>query len=104
MTTARTTTATAKPHRDNDVFAFLDGKTYALDGISGTFRHSAQMDGWGIVRERLDHEPDAEGRSTEAYRQVKRRLKDDWSTDLTDAIERYCAIALELGYQHREAA
>jgi hypothetical protein len=41
--------------------------------------------------------PLSKGKESEAYLEVKRKLGDDWTTDLSDGL-RYCEIAIELGY------
>jgi hypothetical protein len=84
----------------DELFAFLHGKSYVLDGIRGVFHYEtckARVPYERIVH-KLSHEPDASGRRTKQYREIKRQLGDDWSTDLTDG-ERLCDIAVELGYK-----
>jgi hypothetical protein len=85
---------------DNAIFEYLHGRPYTLDGISGQFEYRSHQAIYPYPRmvARLWHTPDAAGRDTEEYRKLRRQLGDDWSTDLTDSIERFCAIALELGY------
>jgi hypothetical protein len=85
----------------NPVFCFLDGRTYTLHGISGVFKHEVRQVRYPCARteERLTFHPDEEGQGTKQYRIVRRELGDNWSTDLTDAIETYCDIATELGYR-----
>src|SRR6185369_10976587 len=77
----------------NTLFAYLDGREYTLDDVHGTFEHSGV---W--PREQLYHNPTAKGKRTKAYREKRRQLEDDWCSNLTEAIDRYCAIARELGY------
>lgn len=84
----------------NEIFAFLDGRHYTRNGISGHFKHDIS---YGIFpyphsRERLLFYPDALGRQTDEYQETKKSLGDDWVSDLTEDIEHYCAVALELGY------
>ena len=88
------------PFTPNPVFEFLDGKSYTLNGISGVFAHETHraIFPYPHTVERLNHEPDEEGRCSEAYRETRSELGDDWSTDLTNAIETYCEIALKMGY------
>jgi hypothetical protein len=84
-----------------DLFGALHGLTYVLDGISGTFRHTAEWvplkGGTGYLRHRLRHEPDAAGRRTVQYQDIRYMLEDDWTTDLTDSPDVYLRIAEELG-------
>ena len=84
---------------ENPVFAFLNGKAFTLDGVHGTFKHSCYVDRHGLTVNRLDHNPSAAGKRSEAYRKVRQQLRDDWSTDLTDSIETYCKIATDLGFK-----
>lgn len=90
----------------NEVFEFLNGKTYTLDGISGSFRHEVRKAAYPYPHtyERLIHEADTEGLRSEPYLAQKRELRDDWISDLTDNVERYVAIAYELGYTEDEGA
>ena len=84
----------------NPVFEFLDGRSYTLNEISGQFRHETRRAIYPYPRtiEKLTFQPDEKGQATEEYRQTRRELKDDWTTDLTDAIDTYCDIAIELGF------
>jgi len=88
----------------NPVFQFLDAKPYTLNGISGHFKHEVRVARYPYRRreERLTFQPDATGQQSEEYRATRRELKDDWSTDLTDAIDTYCDIAIELGFNDSE--
>jgi len=83
----------------NQVFAFLHGKRATLDGIEGIFQHEVREARYPYPHtvERLNHLPTARGKRTDAYRETKRRLGDDWSTDLTDS-DRYFEIATKLGF------
>ena len=83
----------------NEIFEFLDGKRFKLNDYEGTFKletYPVQYPSRQII-ERLNHEPDHD---TVAYQLKKQEMNDDWLTDLTDAIDRYCAIATLLGYQY----
>jgi hypothetical protein len=69
----------------------INGRNYTLDGIHGTIR----VDSWnGCVS--IHHHPSKKGQGTEAYREMKRKLGDDWSTDLTNS-ERFGDVAHDLG-------
>jgi hypothetical protein len=83
----------------NPVFEFLNGKTYKLDGVSGKFEHKAYTDRLGLLRQELYHNPDKRGQRTRYYEEKRRLLGDDWSTCLTQNIDGYCDIAIELGYK-----
>lgn len=69
----------------------MDGRTYTLDGIHGTIKVS-RFNG----RTSIYHHPSARGMKTEAYRETKHKLGDDWSTDLSQS-ERFGDIAHDLG-------
>jgi hypothetical protein len=94
----------------NPVFAFLDGKQYVLDGMSGVFKHTfierpdLSVDGRRWFAESLDFMPDECGRQTEQYRETKQWLGDDWVVDMSDSIDQYCTIAQELGYEEASRA
>lgn len=83
----------------NDIFKFLDGKSYVLDSVDGTFEHEVTGATYPFpsVHERLLHNPSELGKQSEHYRQIKHKLGDDWLSDLTGS-ERYVDIAIELGY------
>ena len=85
----------------NTIFEFLNGREYVLNGVHGTFRHEIThaIYPYAHTREALSHVPSKRGMRTNAYREIKRQLRDDWTTDLTDSLERYCTIAAELGCQ-----
>ena len=81
-------------HRENEVFAFLHARCYVLDGVHGRFRHTGE---WPY--ERLMHEASDLGKTTPRYREVRARLKDEWTADLSGDLERCSDIALRLGYR-----
>ncbi|MCU0551885.1 MAG: hypothetical protein MUC48_21305 [Leptolyngbya sp. Prado105] len=80
-----------------ELFEFLNGKVYVLDGIPGILQHSiCRVKSPRIeYRDYLYHVPDS---THPGYLQAKRNLGNDWSTDLTGSIETVCAIAADLGY------
>lgn len=84
----------------NEVFAFLDGRSYTRNGISGHFKHDISYAIYPYLhgRERLLFYPDAHGRQTVEYQETKKFLGDDWVSDITDDIEHYCEIAMKLGF------
>lgn len=84
----------------NSIFEFLNGKEYTLNGIHGYFKHDVWV-GRQRTTEYLRHIPSKRGMATEIYKQEKRKLGDDWSTDLTNGL-RYCDIAIELGCVYAE--
>jgi hypothetical protein len=63
----------------NAVFAFLDGKTFTLDGVHGTFEHELRQVRYPYARteERLHHRASAAGRRSKVYQDSKRQLGDD---------------------------
>jgi hypothetical protein len=73
------------------VDAFIDGKRVILDGIEGTL----QVLGSRPYR-RFYHQPTAKGRTTEVYRLLKQKFRDDWSSDLTNS-DRLVEIMSKLG-------
>ena len=79
---------------ENVIFSFLRGKHYSLSGVSGVFQHDD-------ANGHLLHIPDAAGRKSQTYRDLRRRLGDDWETDMTYS-ERIGDIALELGFDPKE--
>lgn len=82
----------------NPVFQFLHGKTYKINGVSGTFEHKTYQDRTGRLVQDLYHNADSNGRRTKYYQQTKRELGDDYSTCLTTSIHTYCEAARTLGY------
>ena len=88
----------------NDVFEFLDGKPYILEGISGYLKYDSYRAIYPYEHtvEKLSHIPDSEGKKSLYYQSIRVYLGDDWDTDLTNDIEAYCNIALELGYNYVE--
>lgn len=71
----------------------IDGREITLDGIHGTVKvdRSRRFD------TRVMHIKSAKGRRSEAYQETRRRLRDDWDSDLTQDVEACCAIAQALG-------
>lgn len=69
----------------------MDGRTYTLDGIHGTIKVE-RFNGMTTI----SHRPSKKGQNTEAYRETRRKLGDDWSTDLSQS-ERFGEIAHDLG-------
>lgn len=90
--------------RMNALFAFLDGRKHTLGGVAGTLVHETQECRYPYPhkRERLIHRPSPAGCRTVAYARTRQALGDDWVTDLTDDIERYCSIASKLGFKETE--
>ena len=68
-------------------FEYLNGKTVVRDGRTGTLVHSHWTARYPYVHDvhKLSWEPSEEAKRTESYQCIKRQLKDDWSTDLTDS-------------------
>lgn len=84
-----------------DLYEFLEGRLYVLDGIEGRFEVTTVYATYPYPRtiHGMQHVPTAKGRKTEKYQEVKRELRDHWDTDLSDNIERVTEIAHELGYR-----
>lgn len=87
----------------NEVFEFLHGRPVTIDGVPGRLRHEVFVDRFGLTVERLMHDATGAGRRSSAYRSLRARLGDDYSTDLTASLERYCAIAEALGFKWKAA-
>lgn len=68
----------------------IDGRTFTLDGVSGTLR---------VYRtphaRRITHEANARGKRSRAYRETKAKLRDDYDTELTWS-ERIVTIAYRI--------
>lgn len=81
-----------------ELFEALDGRSYTLDGISGTLVFTTYRAIYPYDRtvEKLEHRPDRRGKATPEYQRLKDQLHDDWMTDLTDS-HALVAIAQELG-------
>lgn len=80
------------------LFEALDGRHYTLDGVSGVLRHktiSARYP-YPHVDHTLSHMADAKGKRSPKYIELRDKLRDDWSTDLTNS-DRLIDIAMRLG-------
>ena len=86
----------------DQVGAALDGRHYTLDGVSGviSYRTHDAIYPYQHTGQSLTHEPDAYGKRTKAYRELRRRLGDDWVTDLVTS-DRLVSIAVEVLDQRR---
>ena len=88
----------------DEIFEFLDGKEWTMDGVHGTLVYVHRQipetavfyGGWW--EHTLEHRASEEGKRSEAYQKTRRSLRDDYTTDLTDAFDTYINIAVELGY------
>ena len=69
------------------LFRALDGRHYTLDGIGGVLSYETFVASYPYphVDHSFHHRPDAKGRRSEEYLKVRRMLRDDWSTDLTNS-------------------
>jgi hypothetical protein len=81
-----------------DVFEFLHGKNYTLNGLDGVFKLDSFRTKNNGTRHSFSHEKSEAAKQTEQYLKTKDELGDDWSTDMTLDIERTCNIATELGF------
>lgn len=77
------TTKTLDMSKVNEVNLFLDGKTAVVEGVEGTFELELWVDWLGLQCQRLNHIPTDKGMQSEAYKQVRRKLGDGWSSDMT---------------------
>lgn len=74
----------------------MNGRTYTLDGIHGTIK----VEKWNGMTT-ISHNPSKRGMATDAYRETKRKLGDDWSSDLTYG-DRFGEIAYGLGIRFKD--
>ena len=83
----------------NPLFAFLNGKTFKLNGVEGVFQHKITEVRYPYKRteESLYHNPTANGKRSVAYKREKQALGDDWNTDLTHS-DTAVEAAIALGY------
>jgi hypothetical protein len=79
------------------LFRALDGRHFTLDGVSGVLSYEKLVATYPYphVDHSFHHTADAKGRRSEEYLKVRRILRDDWSTDLTNS-ERLGEIAQKL--------
>ena len=84
-----------------DVWDFLDGRAYTLDGVHGKFEVSKReaLYPYHHTAYSLYHRPSTKGKKSATYRKIKRDLGDDWDSDLSDQIEKFCDIARKLGFE-----
>ena len=90
-----------KPQPEPDpIYAFLDGKTWTVNGISGTLKHRMWYALYPYERwvESFELVPDEAGKATEQYKAEKRKAGDDWVIDLTWSIDHMCEAAVAYGY------
>ena len=87
----------------NEVFEFLHGRRVTIDGVPGVLQHEVSVDRFGLTVERLMHNATSHGRRSTEYSRLRARLGDDYSTDLTASLERYCAIAETFGFKWKAA-
>lgn len=70
----------------HDVGMWLDGKTGTVAGMTGRFQYTTYRPrGSTRTRQTLVHQPNAAARETQAYREQRRQLGDDFVTDLTNS-------------------
>lgn len=90
------------------LYTFMDGRTVVLEGISGTIRYDCREAKYPYVHNvvQLQHCPDAAGKRTVLYAEIKTMLRDAWETDVLFsecAFEKVCAEAERLGFWQMEA-
>lgn len=69
----------------HDVGMWLDGKTGTVDGMTGRFQYTTYRPrGSNRTRQTLVLQPNAATRETQAYREQRQRLGDDFVIDLTN--------------------
>lgn len=82
------------------MWEFLDGKEVTLHGIHGILKYEQHAAIYPRVEMhyQLVHHPSDIGKRSQAYQEKKRRMGDDWVTDLTNAPEEYVEIAISFGF------
>lgn len=78
----------------------MDGREVTLDGIHGTIRIERPRP----FDTRVMHYKSPKGRRSEAYQATRRRLRDDWDSDLTGDADACVAIAEALGVSFQPSA
>lgn len=63
-----------------EALEWCNGQTVTHEGISGRIELRGER-----PYQKVYHNPDAEGKRTRAYADMREQLRDDWSTDLTDS-------------------
>lgn len=95
------------------LFQRMDGRTLTIDGISGAFVYVPESTinspyyGRRSEPSGLEWHPDAKGKRTEAYREQRRKLGDDWFSIVTNSDRLFEYVAkLRIDYDAiaREAA
>lgn len=76
----------------NEALDVIDGKAITLDGIHGHIR--VERPAKHVTR--VIHYPSPRGKASEAYKDQKRKYRDDWMSDLTGS-DRLVPIAYKLG-------
>jgi len=82
----------------DEALELVDGKKVVLDGIEGIIkvRKTPKSPYYGYSTTSVSHVPTAKGMKSAKYIQTKRKLGDDWSTDLSDS-ETLPALMQKLG-------
>lgn len=72
----------------NEALDAVNGLLVELDGILGNIKVERRFSKYyGAEIAKVMHEPvrGKKGKDSEAYQRIKRELRDDWSTDLTNS-------------------
>ncbi len=72
---------------------WCNGRTVVHGGISGVIELRGER-----PYQKVYHVPDAKGKRTKAYADMRDKLRDDWSTDLTEA-DALCEHMAALGVE-----
>lgn len=80
-------------------FELLDNKFCVIDGLTCQIKHKAfnAISPYMHVAHTLTAIPTEEAKETEAYRKVKRELRDDWTFSLEENSELRFSILEQLG-------
>lgn len=84
----------------HDVGMWLDGKTGTVDGMTGRFQYTTyRPPGSNRTNQTLVLQPNATTRETQAYRDQRRRLGDDFVIDLTNS-DNLMNVAQRMKYKY----
>jgi len=82
---------------------WMNGKAHTLNGVHGIIRYSSYTASYPYPHsvQSITHNASAKGKRSKAYKDIKRALGDDYTTDLTQS-ENLCDIAGAMGITNEE--